>query len=170
MAGWHSLLYPLIQLSCFNKASHRLWVSHQKIWPQWLPSGMSVLPDLLLGGYTWLLALNLGHFASQGTRGQVCKHVGDAFWEQPSMLLTQPTMPTTVPQRTISPNAQCWIERRLYLWSPSWWTCFFSPKVWFQLYQICAWVTREKTRRKGSNYLRNYRLSKLWGMNFGKSL
>ena len=111
-----------------------------------------------------------GTFCSQGTRGQVCKHVGDAFWEQPSMLLTHPAMPTTVPQRTISPNAQCRIERRLYLRSPSWWTCFFSPKVWFQFYQICAWVRREKTRRKGSNYLQNYRLRLHWGMNFGKSL
>lgn len=51
-----------------------------------------------------------GTFCSQGTRGQVCKHVGDAFWEQPSMLLTHPAMPTTVPQRTISPNAQCRIR------------------------------------------------------------
>lgn len=101
-----------IQLSCFNKASHRLrvaWFTFRRV-------------------YITAGSQNAGHFASQGTRGQVCKHVGDAFWEQPSMLLTHPTMPTGVPHRTISPNAQCWVGRQLYVQSPSWWMCFFSPQ------------------------------------------
>lgn len=142
-----------IQLSCFNKASHHLcvaWLTFRRVY---IPAG-SRPETFCLPGDTWP-GLQTCWGCILGTAKYAANTSCNAHDSAPEN--HQPKCPVLGGEAAVFPIT--------FLVN----VLFFSPK-YDPNYQICASVRREKTRRKGSNYLQNYRLSKLWGMNFGKSL